>query len=443
MRVKLHKGQSEIFRALFIRELCRHAVAVCSRGWGKSYFATVAAITAIHELLDMPTWVPNKNVYIIGPTFDQVIDIYYPIIAYDFGYLENTLSSSKGRGRFKFRDDVELRLVSYEAIERLRGKGAYFVVNDEVSSWEKGIGFQSAWDDIIEPCITTRWSPMRAAQFGVNTCGRSLTISTPKGYNFLYDMFNFHHEDSIWKSFHFDYHSSPLLDPNEIARIQERVDPLTFAREYLASFKESGANVFYCFDREQHVNKEIGYFEDYEDVHVNIDFNVGLQCSSMFALRGGKIEYIEESQGLPNTEELALYLKNKYEGHNIIAYPDPTGNSKKTSAPVGQTDFSILRSHGIKICARSKSPPIVDSVAAVNSKLYSVKKNVMMQFHPRCKGTIKSMERTKWLENNPNLAIIDKSEGIEHFSDGVRYSSEYLFPVIAGGKRVSRQTTRF
>jgi len=442
-RVKLHTGQSKIFRKLFLSHSIRHAVAVCSRGWGKSYLAATAAIAAVNELLDMEEWIPNKNVYIIAPTFDQVTDIYYPILAYELGYADLALGAARGTGRFRFRRDVELRLVSYEAIERMRGKGAYFVVNDEPSSWERGIGLQKAWEDIIEPCISTRWSPMRAKEFGVSTAGRSLTIGTPKGYNYLYDMFMFAKGDPDWGAFHFNYKNSPFLDPREIAKIKGRVDPLTFAREYLATFKESGASVFYCFDRNKHVRGDLEYFKDYEDIHVGIDFNVGLQCTSMFALRGKQMQFLDECEGMPNTSELADYLVAKFAHHRIIAYPDPTGNSRKTSAPVGSTDLAILRSKGIAVCARAKSPGIVDSVAAVNSRLWTTTGQINMYFSPKCKKTIKSVERTVWMENNPNLAVIDKTKGEEHFSDSVRYPTEWLFPIRAGGKSVSKQTTNF
>jgi hypothetical protein len=106
------------------------------------------------------------------------------------------------------------------------------------------------------------------------------------GYNYLYDMYNMHERDSNWKSYHFDYHSSPFLDPEEIERIRHSIDPLKFAREYLANFEDSGNSVFYCFDRKTHVTREIPMFQqatqyskmDGEDVHVAIDFNVGKFC---------------------------------------------------------------------------------------------------------------------------------------------------------------------
>ena len=440
MAITLHASQSKVFKDVFIDRVARHTVVVASRGWGKSWFAATCAIKGISELLELSDNVPNKNIYMIAPTYDQVTDIYYPLLAHQMGLEEHCIKSSRDKGIFVFDSDVTLRLVSYEAIERLRGKGAYLVINDEVSSWKKGIGLQEAWESVIEPCISTRWSPKRARRYGAPSAGRSITISTPKGYNYLYDMFNQQENDNEWKSYHFDYTTSPLLDPADIERIKARIDPLRFAREYLASFEESGNNVFYCFDRKIHVSNEVPPLEPGEDVHCAMDFNVGIQATSVWAIRGNQAHCIEEFKGHPDTETLGQVLKAKYKdrGHKVYVYPDPTGRSRKTSAAVGVTDFSILQSFGLNVLAKSKSPPIVDSVACVNRKLKNAAGQVDVYIRPECSGTIMSLERTAWVDKNPDLAVIDKSEGIEHFSDGVRYFFDYKFPIHNSGSAVKR-----
>lgn len=428
---------------MFLKSKIRYAVAVCSRGWGKSYFAGVAAFNAVMELLQLPAWVPHKTVFVIAPTYSQVTDIYYPLLAYELGLEKYAIKSSRDAGRFWFQNDVELRLISYEAVERMRGQGAYFVVCDEVRDWTKGVGFKQAWQSIIQPCIVTRWSPKRAAQFGSRP-GRALIISTPKGYDFLYDCHNNAEKDSQWGSYHFDYNKSPYLDPEEIERIRHTIDPIDFGREYLASFKESGNSVFYCFDRATHVSdqvpdfvNEIGYKED---VHIGIDFNVGIQASSCFAVRGGQVHYINEFKGHPDTDTLGQTIKKLYidKGHKVMAYPDPSGKARKTSAAVGITDFSILQSYGIRINAPNKAPPLVDSAKCVNRMLKTAAGEVNIFIHPRCVGTINSLERTIWTDTNPDIATIDKTEGVEHFSDNIRYSMSYLFPITNGQRSVAR-----
>jgi hypothetical protein len=444
MPINLHEGQSEVYEDLFVNKSCRFSVVCCSRGWGKSYAAAVTAVTAIFELLELPVNIPNKIVYIIAPTYDQVTDIYYPLINFDLGMEHYALKSSRDLGRFIFPNNVELRLLSYEAVERMRGKGAYFVVWDEVSSCRKGITPKEAWQGVIQPTIITRWSNKRALEYGAKSPGRALIISTPKGYNYFHELHGYETLDKNWKSYHFDYKTSPFLDVTEIERIKHNLDPLEFAAEYLASFQESGNRVFYCFERKKHIRDDLPYFEEGidgalgEDVHINIDFNVGLQCSSVFAVRGKQIHIIDEFKGHPDTETLAMSIVEKYKGHKIYAYPDPSGRARKTSAPVGRTDFSILESYKIQCLAHSKAPPIIDSVAAVNKKLLTAAGDIGLFVHPRCIGVINSLERTKWVDNNPDMAVLDKSEGVEHFSDGIRYGVEYLFPVQQGTKRTIR-----
>lgn len=436
--IHLHPGQTEVFRTLFVEKTARFVATCCARGWGKSYMAAAAAIAAVFELIEMAWNVPNKTVYIIAPTYDQVTDIYFPLLMYDLGVENHVIKASRDLGRFIFPNKTELRLISYEAVERMRGKGAYFVVWDEISSCTKGIGAKEAWEAVVQPCIITRWSEKRQKRYAAPSPGRALVITTPKGYNYFYDMYNYREHDPLWASFHYDYRQSPLIDVNEVERIRHTIDPIEFASEYMADFKESGYNVFHCFDRKTHVTSEVEDFSEDEVVHACIDFNVGLQCTSFFAIRGGQNHIIDEMKGHPDTETLGIAIKQKYPNNRINAFPDPSGRARKTSAPVGTTDFTILENMGIRCLARKKAPPISDSVNAVNRQLLTAAGDVNTFIHPRCQGVIKSLERTIWTDRNPDLATIDKSEGVEHYSDGIRYGFEYLYPVNQTGSRTAR-----
>jgi hypothetical protein len=444
--INLHPGQSEVIHDMFVSQINRYGVVCGGRGWGKSYLAATAAILAVQELVEMPADIPNKNVAIICPTYQQSVDIYFPLIAYQMGMDAYCDKSSQHSGTFWFPNNVTLKLWSYEASQRLRGSGQYFVVCDEVTTWRGGgSSLKESWESVIQPCLTTRWSQDRADEYGAKSAGRALIISTPMGKDFFYEMHNFEERDNQWKSYHFTYRDSPYLDAKEIERTKHTIDHFQFKREYEASFDDSGNTIFYNFNRSEHVDKHLPEFMEGEDVHIAIDFNVSIMAASVFALRGGQMHFIDEFMGHPDTESLAKEIEKKYiqKGHRVQCYPDPSGRARKSSAAVGRTDFSILTSYNIACNARSKAPPIVDSVQAVNRMLKTGDDSVHMFFHPRCKHTIKSMERTVWRENTPDNLSIDKSEGIEHFSDGIRYSTEFLFPVTAGTKVVSKQSYNF
>lgn len=430
--VKLHRGQSQIFKDQFVDRFHRYIVLCCSRGFGKSFLGAAMSVAAVNELLQLPHWVPNKNVGILAPTFDQVTDIYYDVLAQVMGLEALAKSASKDRGKFVFHNGTELHLLSYEAVSRARGKGYYFFLWDEVASCKKNP--KDAWESVIQPTVGTRWSPKRARLLSEKLGrhvhhGRAAFLSTPDGFDYFKELFDKQDGDEDWKSFHFNYKQSPLLDISDIERIKHDIDPVKFASEYDASFKESSNNVFYCFDRSRNVER-VPDFTDEEVIYASIDFNVAKQCTGYFALRGNRMEYIDESSGHADTEQLAISIKTKFPNRKVVAFPDPSGKSKKTSAVVGRTDFTILKSYDIEVCAKSSAPQITASVNAVNRKLHSAAGDVTMVFHPRCKGLINSMERTRWLDNNKDTATIDKSQDIEHFSDGVRYATDFLFPIM-------------
>jgi len=436
--IQLHEKQSEVIRDLFVDNTCRYSVVNAARGFGKSYLAATAAIIAVQELMALDDDVPNKNVALIAPTYSQAVDIYYPLIAWQLGMEDYVDKSSKAAGTFWFPGNVQLKLWSYEASQRMRGTGQYFVVADEVTSWKgAGMNLKESWESIIQPCVATRWSPKNAKKFNANP-GKALIISTPSGYDYFYEMYNRQDSDDNWKSYTYTYEDSPFLDEEEIDRVKLTLDPLKFAREYTASFEDSGNNVFYTFNRKEHISKDLPYFDDGEDVHVAIDFNVGIMASVIFAIRGGQIHIIDEMQGHPDTESLAIALKERFKGNRIISYPDPSGRARKSSAAVGTTDFSILQGNGISTRAHTKAPPIIDSVAAVNKKFKNAAGDIDMYIHPKCVNTIKSLERTQWIESNPDSATIDKKEGVEHWTDGLRYAVEYLYPIRSGSKVTTR-----
>jgi hypothetical protein len=436
--IVLHAKQSEVIKDLFVDKVCRYSVVTASRGFGKSYLAASAALIAVQELMELPEDVPNKNVALIAPTYSQAVDIYYPLIAWQMGMEDYADKASKAAGTFWFPNNVQLKLWSYEASQRMRGTGQYFVVADEVTSWHgAGMNLKESWESIIQPCVTTRWSRQNASKYNANA-GRALIISTPSGYDYFHEMYNRQEYDPDWKSYHYTYKDSPFLDEEEIERVKRTLDPLKFAREYTASFEDSGNNVFYTFNRKEHIDSNLPYFEHGEDVHVAIDFNVGIMASVIFAIRGNQVHILDEMQGHPDTETLANKLKEKFNGHRIISYPDPAGRARKTSAAVGVTDFKILESKGIITRAHNKAPPIIDSVAAVNRKFKNASGDIDMYIHPRAVNTVKSIERTQWTETNPDSATIDKKEGVEHWSDALRYAIEYLYPIRAGTKLTAR-----
>ena len=431
--IELHAAQSEIIGDLFGPNpdyKQRFEVVVGSRGLGKSWVAAAAAVLAAGELESLSEDVPNKNISILCGSYSQVTDIYFPLLAYTFGLEASCTQSSYAAGKFWLPRGTEIQCRSSENVDRMRGTGQYLVVCDEMPSWmTRGSNTAEAWDSVIEPCITTRWSPQRARELGAPSPGRGLMIASPLGKDFFYELAMREAIDDRWKTRYYDYTKSPFLDAKIIEQTRRVMDPLRFSREYLATFEDTGARVYYCFSRKDNVRSDLEPFTDSETVHCAIDFNVFRNCTTFNAIRGGQVFTLDESEGTANTEELAKLIRRRYPKNRIVCYPDPAGRQRKTSAAIGATDFSILKEAGFEVLARPKSPPIVDSVAAINRMFCNANGEHNWFISHTCHGAIKSLDRTVWLENRPDSAIIDKTQNVEHYSDGMRYLAEYLFPI--------------
>lgn len=448
--INLHRTQSPVFREMFCQEdnRTRYGVVAASRGFGKSILGGAAVTQAVGELTALPSYIPNKRIVVAAPTYSQVTDIFYPMLAYQFGLESWANKSSRYDGSFEFPNAVELKLVSGEAIERERGKGIYFLLVDELTSFNmKESEKLDMWESVLQPCIATRWSPKRAAEYSLQTGldvnpGKALFISTTKGFDTFYDLHS--KTDDHWASWSYDYTQSPYIDVAEVEAAARSMDPIRFNREYRAKFEDSGTSVFYMYNREANlVPDNCIEVHPEEPLHFAIDFNVTKQCTSVWVIRGIYAICVDYFFGSADTHQLCAAIKGRYvteqrPASKIYTYPDPSGKARKTSAVVGTTDFTIIESYGFKTLAHNAHPGIVDSVAAVNAKLKCADnpitgaKGVSTMFvMKRCKPVYESLAKTTWVDKNPDSAMIDKSQGNEHYSDGIRYFAEYHWPIKA------------
>ena len=430
--ITLHKGQSDVYAYLFRRhnqKQLRHALVVASRGFGKSYLAATIAVSAARELEALPPNVLNKNIAIIAASYDQTMNIYQPLLSYVFN-LDKIATQTKKPLTYRFPNNTVISCWSADAINKLRGTGQYLVIADEMSTWKvTGSSIKDAWESVIQPCVTSRWDPDNSDWIGAPSAGRTMIITTLQGRDFIFDLTTRPETNPNWRYFKYTYKDSPLLSNEEIERVKKDMDPLLFAREYECDFGESGLNVFKVFSRERNVRRDLPYWGDDETIYAAIDFNLMLNATSFSAIRNNELHVLEEHQGSPDTQTLAKFIKEKFPDRNIICYPDPAGGRGHTSSSIGKTDFSILREAGLQVCAKPRAPSLVDSANAVNRKLLNAKDETTLFVHPRCSGVIKSFERTLWKESTPDIATIDKKQGTEHFTDGIRYLVDYIWPV--------------
>ena len=197
----------------------------------------------------------------------------------------------------------------------------------------------------------------------------------------------------------------------------------------------STGRIYYGFKRDRNV-KRIPFPVGAESM-LGQDFNVDPMAGCLFWIKGNHMHIYKEMEYMnSNTEEAiqnAQAHAEKAGGKLTICYPDPSGKSRKTSAPAGQTDFTIIKAAGVRVKARTQAPRIRDRRNAFNKKL----SDGTLTIDPECKRIIKYLEQLSHEKLN-------KQENMTHLTDAAGYPVEYRFPIrkpiiqTAGGREHGR-----
>ena len=204
----------------------RFRILCCGRRWGK----TTLAIDQIKGRAA----IPNSRVAYVAPTFQQARDIAWEQLKKDCMQAAETINES--RLEIKLVNGSLIILRGWESIETLRGQRYDLIVIDEIASMRN---FWMNWQEVIRPTLT-------------DTKGEGLFISTPKGFNHFYDLYNLENKDADFKSFHFSTYDNPHIPREEVDKAREQVTEDRFAQEYLADFRKTEGLVYKEFDREEH-----------------------------------------------------------------------------------------------------------------------------------------------------------------------------------------------
>jgi len=159
----------------------------------------------------------------------------------------------------------------------------------------------------------------------------------------------------------------------------------------MATFEEYAGRVYYAFDRRIHAMTYAGATP--HTIYIGCDFNIDPMSAVLFAREGDTLHAFDEIRIFSsNTNELVDEVHSRYPKARIIAFPDPAGAQRKTSAN-GQTDIRILQNAGWTVKARSVHTAVRDRVNAVNSRLKSVSGQIKMFIAPKSKQTIEGLEK--------------------------------------------------
>lgn len=346
---------------------------------------------------------PTRIAY-IAPTLQQARDIAWEQLKRDCSQaalsireaprLEIILPTQRG-------GESLIVLRGWEAIETLRGQAFDLIVIDEVASMKN---FWTNWQEVIRPTLTDRK-------------GEVLFISTPKGFNHFYDLFNLQDEDEDFKSWQFPSADNPFLPQDEIEKARQELTSERFAQEYLADFKKTEGLVYKEFDRRKHLFTEIPEGTGIIERIAGADLGFTNPCAipDIWVDSTDTWWLKEEFYETGRTDaQVAEYLAAK----NFQAvYPDP-------EAPAA---IAEMRKRGV---------PVRDVIKGHDSIKYGIDcvrerlKANKLKIHVSCKNTIMEFETYAYPDKKDDHNEEEKPiKENDHMMDAIRY------PVMMRAKR--------
>jgi hypothetical protein len=259
------------------------------------------------------------------------------------------------------------------------------------------------WVSVIRPALTNRK-------------GRALFIGTPRGRNHLYDLYRIGKFREDWATFRYSTAQGGYVSRDELAAVARDMDPIEYAREFCASFQDSQSRVYHGFD----LDKNVVELTQSPHAHllVGMDFNVCPMTAVVGQRIGDQCHIIDEIVLMnSNAQEMIQELNHRYAGCEGIVHPDPSAASRKTSAPAGETDLTIIERAGWPVY-RNSPYKVIDRINTVNAMLLNAQGSRRLLISPKCQHLIKALDCLAYREGSK---IPDKRSGFDHVTDALGY----------------------
>lgn len=379
-------------QAQIVTDKHRFRVVNCGRRFGKTTMA-------VEEMVACAVSADDKQVAYIAPTYQQARDIAWEmlkrkslaaILTVNESRLEITLKTVKG-GRSR------LVLRGWESVETLRGQRFDFIVIDEVASMRN---FLIGWQEVLRPTLT-------------DTKGSALFISTPKGFNHFYDLFNMERDPERgqdYKSFHFTSYDNHFVPPEEIDKARQEMTEDRFAQEYLADFRKVEGLVYKEFDRQKHIYVDEQLVLNPIETIAGVDFGTTNPAAVIKIVRDydNKFWVTKEWYQSGMTDAVVAELVAA-EGFNKV-YPDPESASA----------IKELRQRGVNIREVIKGK---DSVKNGINKVRELLKAGRLMIHESCTNLIWEFE-TYIYPDKKDMRNLDENpiKENDHALDALRYA---------------------
>ena len=219
-----HTKQREMIESI-LDSKSKYHVACVGRQFGKSLMAmNLVLYWGINE--------SNRKILWVSPVYSQTDKVQKELMQAigDSGLVKSCNYSSS---EIVLKNGTTILFRSAERYDNIRGLTCDYGVIDEAAFCK-----DEAWQEAIRPVFMVRGKKV-------------LFISTPKGKNFFYDLYQLGISDDYpqYSNYTGTSYDTPFIDPIDIMDAKKTLPENVFKQEYMAAFIDSGGEVFSDIDK--------------------------------------------------------------------------------------------------------------------------------------------------------------------------------------------------
>jgi hypothetical protein len=204
----------------------RFQILLAGRKFGKTKYAIYRCIKAAGR--------KNAVIWYIAPTYRQAKMIAWREFK---AMIPKSVIETKNEQdlTIDLKNGATIYLMGADQPDSLRGPSPDFVVLEEAA-----LHSSEVWAEVVRPALTARQ-------------GGALFITTPKGMNWFWELWEKAATLPEWGRFHFTVYDNPYISRDEIAQAEREChSDVIWRQEYLAEFESHLGRAIPAWNREKH-----------------------------------------------------------------------------------------------------------------------------------------------------------------------------------------------
>ena len=383
----------------------RYIVICAGRRFGKSVFARYHVL--LNALYDPGLY------WIVNPTYRQGKMIHWRELKKEIP-AELIVAKNEQELSVELINGARIEIKGADNEDSLRGVGIKGVVFDEAAFQQSHV----FWD-IIRPTL-------------LDSMGWALFISTPKGFNWFYDLWlrgqpGTATYDPDWASYKFTSYDNPYLSVKEIEQAKRETDEDSFSQEYMAEFKKFKGLIYRNFDRKVHVIEPFEIpFDGSWEMYRAVDFGYNNPTACLWVGISPENDWYIADEYYENKESSdyhcgQILAKSGAFPSVALTYCDPAGAQQIKDWPTRGVYLTAAR--------REMNANLGQWVGAGIDIVQELLKVSPINNKPRlfifkhCKNTIREFESYEWEEERDEM--LNKpgrpKKAQDHALDALRY----------------------